>query len=42
MFLLPTFFWDLSFKALPVTLCHLKIMDSQTSIIHKWIIHLED
>lgn len=42
LFLLPAFFGDLSFKALPVILCYLKIMGSQTSIIHKWIIHLED
>lgn len=42
LFLLPTFFWDLSFKELPVILCYLKIMDSHISIIHKWIIHLGD
>lgn len=42
LFLSPAFFWDLSFKARPVILCWLKIMDGQTSIIHKWIIHLED
>lgn len=42
LFLLPTCSCDLSLKALPVVLCYLKIMASRTSIIHKWIIHLED
>lgn len=40
--LLPAYFWDLSFKELPVILGYLKVMDSHISIIHKWIIHLGD
>lgn len=34
------FFKICPLKALPVMLCYLKMMDSQTSIIHKSLIHL--
>lgn len=40
LFLLPAFFWICLLKALPVMPFYLKMMDSQPSIIHKWIVHL--